>query len=187
MPALFLALLTSALALIGARPARLTARLADALGGSAGLLIVAWITAIAASVLAGWAGAWLAPLMPPAGKAMFVAAALVVSGLELLFAKPDKAPAEPTRSLGAIAVVLFASQVTDAARFFVLALAVATGGPVLAAVGGALGSGAVLTAAWALGDAWSTRLPLRAIQLGVGGLFALAAVVVGLAARGVIG
>jgi hypothetical protein len=97
------------------------------------------------------------------------------------------APAEPTRSLGAIALVLLAEQVADAARFFVLALAVATGAPPLAAAGGALGSGAVLTAAWMLGRDWEARLPLKAIRLGVSGLFMLAAIAVALSARGIIG
>lgn len=187
MPALFLALLTSALAMLGARPTLLTARLAAALGPGAGLLATCWLSAIATSALAGWAGAWLAPQMAPAAKAMFVAAALAVSALELLFMRSRAAPAEPTRSLGAILLVLLAAQVTDAARFFVLALAVATGAPVLAAAGGALGSGAVLTAAWAVGGAWEMRVPLKAVRLGVSGLFLLAAIVVALSARGVIG
>ena len=84
-------------------------------------------------------------------------------------------------------MVLLAGQLTDAARFFVLALAVATGTPAFAAVGGALGSGAVLTAAWALASDWEARLPLRALRLAVGGLFGIAAIVVGLSARGLIG
>jgi hypothetical protein len=187
MPALFLALLTSALAMLGGRPARLTARLVESLDGSADLLVAGWLGAIAASALAAWAGAVLAPQMAPAAKAMFVAFALALAAIELLLVRERAAPAEPTRSIGAIALVLFAGQLTDAARFFVLALAVATGAPALAAVGGALGSGTVLTAAWALGGAWGARLPLRALRLGVGALFGLAAVVVALAARGVIG
>jgi hypothetical protein len=187
MSALFLALLTSALAMLGGRSARLTARMAEALGGGAGLLMAGWIGAIATSAFAAWAGVLLAPQMAPAGKAMFVAFALALAALELLFLRERAAPVEPTRSLGAIALVLLAGQLTDAARFFVLALAVATGAPALAAAGGALGSGAVLTAAWALAGAWSARLPLRVLRLAVGALFAVAAVVVALAARGVIG
>jgi hypothetical protein len=187
MPALFLALLTSALAMLGARSTRLTAGMAEALGGSAGLLAVGWLSAIAASTVAAWAGTAMLPLMAPAAKAMFVALALALAAIELLVARDRAVPAEPTRSLGAIALVLFAGQLTDAARFFVLALAVATGAPVLAAAGGALGSGAVLSAAWAMRGEWDGRLPLRAIRLGVGALFALAAIVVALDARGVIG
>lgn len=187
MPALFLALLTSALAMLGGRSARLVARMAEALGGSAGLLLTGWLCAIATSALAAWMGAWLAPQMPPAGKAMFVALALGLAAIELLVTRDRPAPAEPTRSLGAVALVLIAAQATDAARFFVLALAVATAEPGLAAAGGALGSGAVLTVAWALGGEWDARLPHRALRLAVSGLFLIAAVVVALSARGIIG
>lgn len=187
MPALFLALLTAFLAMLGGRSALLTARLSGALGGSAALLAGCWLTAIASSALAAWAGLLIAPMMAPAGKTMFVAAALALAALELLFLRPTPAPAEPTRSLGAIVLVLLAGQVTDAARFLVLALAVATAEPVLAAAGGALGSGAVLGAAWALGGTWEGRLPLRAIRLVVAGVFVLAGVVTALTARGVFG
>lgn len=187
MPALFLALLTSALAMVGGRPALLTARLSGHLGGSFALIAVCWLTAIVTSALAGWGGAWLASQMAPAAKSMFVAAALAVSSLELLLMRSSNAPAEPTRSLGAVALVLLAEQVSDAARFFVLALSVATGAPALATAGGALGSGAVFSAAWSLGGEWEARLPLKPIRLGVSGLFLIAAVIVALSARGVIG
>ena len=92
------------------------------------------------------------------------------------------------RPLAALmALVLLARQATDAARFLVLALSVATGMPVLAAVGGAIGTGATLTLAWALGAAWEERLPLAAIRLGIAGLFVVAAGWAALAARGAIG
>ena len=187
MPALFLALLTSALAMLGGRSTRLTAEMVEAFGQRAGLLVVGWLCAIAASALAAWAGALLGPEMAPAAKAMFVALALALAAIELLVARDRRSPAEPTRSLGAIALVLFSGQLTDAARLFVVALAVATGAPVLTAVGGALGSGAVLSAAWAMGGEWDLRLPLRAIRRGVGALFGIVAIVVALSARGVIG
>lgn len=187
MPALFLALLTSSLAMLGGRSARLVARMAQALGGSAGLLFAGWLGAMASSALAAWMGAVLAPRMPPAGKAMFVALALALAAIELVITRERPPPAEPTRSLGAIALVLFAAQVTDAARFLVLALALATGAPAMAGVGGALGSGAVLGAAWSLRGEWDARLPARAIRFALGALFMFAAIVVALSARGVIG
>ena len=187
MPALFLTLVSAALAMLGGRSPLLVARLSGALGRSAGLLAVCWVTAIASSALAAWAGTLLAPLMPPAGKIMFVAAALAIAALELLFARTRAAPAEPSRSLGAAFLVLLAVQLTDAARFLVLALAVATGVPALAAAGGALGSGAVLTAAWSAAAGWERRLPLRAIRLAAAGLFVLAAMIAALSARGVLG
>ena len=187
MPSLFLALLASALAALGTRQARLVAQLSASLGGSVGLLAVCWLTAAGASAVAAWGGGLVAPVLAGPAKTMFVAAALAVAAIELAWPMRSKPPAEPTRSLGAIALVLGVGQVTDAARFLVLALSVATGNPVLAAAGGALGSGAVLTLAWTLGAEWETRLPLAAIRLALAALFLIAALVVGMTARGIIG
>ncbi len=64
--------------------------------------------------------------------------------VESLLLAPGKPPKEPTRSLGALAIVLLAHQLTDAARFLVFAIAVAFAAPLPAAVGGTI----VLTAAW---------------------------------------
>jgi Ca2+/H+ antiporter, TMEM165/GDT1 family len=186
MPALFLAMLTCALAVIGSRPALLVARLSEGRGGTV-LVLICWLTAAVTSALAGWAATPVIPLMAPPAKGMVVAAAVLLAAFELLFMNANAPAAEPTRSFGAIALVLVAGQVTDSARFFVLALAVATAAPALAAIGGAIGSGAVLTVALALGADWESRMPLRAIRRVVSAVFLLAAIVVGLSARGVIG
>lgn len=187
MLSLFLILLASALAAAGARHARLAAQLAAASGGSAGLLAACWITAALASGLAAWGGGLVAPLLSEAGKAMFAAAALAMAAIELAWPLRSGAPREPTRSLGAIALVLFAGQVTDAARFLVLALSVVTGNAMLVAIGGAIGSGAALTLAWSLGAKWEAKLPLGAIRLGLAGVFVIAALVAGWTVREVIG
>lgn len=178
MPTLLLALLFSALAALGARPARLVAQLSARLGRSGGLLAVGWLTAAAASALAAWLGGLVEPVLTEEGKTMFVAAALAVAAIELAWPMRREPPAEPTRSLGAMTLVLGTGQAVDAARFLVLALAVATGDALLAGVGGTLGSGAVLTLAWTLGARWEARLPLAAIRLALAGLLIIAALVV---------
>ena len=71
---------------------------------------------------AAFGGTWVERNGPR--KTMFVAAALAVAAIELAWPMRKKPPREPTRSLGAIALVLGAGQVTDAARFLVLALLV---------------------------------------------------------------
>lgn len=187
MSALFLTLVVAVLAMAGGRSALLVGRLSAVLGSGFGMLAACWLAALASSALAAWAGGLIAPLMQPAGKTMFTAAALALAAVELLVTSSRPAPAEPTRSLGAIALVLFAGQLADASRFLVLALTVATGEPVLAAAGGTLGSGAVLTAAWALGEDWEKHLFMRTIRLSAAALFVGAAIVTGLAARGIIG
>jgi Ca2+/H+ antiporter, TMEM165/GDT1 family len=187
LPPFFLALLAAAAATLGGREAVRVARLSAALGQGAGLLVAAWLACLAACVLAAWVGAGIAAQLASNAKSMLVAIALLLSGVELAILKQARAPAEPTRSFGAILVVLAAAQLTAAAGFMVFALAAATGTPWLAAAGGTLGSAAVLSAAWLLGPEWEARLPLATVRYVFAGLLVLAAVVTGLSARGMLG
>jgi Ca2+/H+ antiporter, TMEM165/GDT1 family len=187
LPSFFLALLTAAAATLGGREAVRVARLSAAMGAGTGLLLACWLACLIACALAAWLGAGIAAQLAPEGKAMLVALALLLAGLELAIMRPARAPAEPTRSLGAVALVLGAAQLTAASGFLVFALAGATGAPWLAAAGGALGSGAVLTAAWSAGSEWEARVPLAPLRYGVAALLLIAAIVVGLSARGLLG
>jgi hypothetical protein len=186
MPAFFLALLAAAAATLGGRESVRVARLSEALGGAVALLVAGWIACAVACVVAGRLGADISGQLAPQAKALFVAIALLVSGIELAVLRPGRAPAEPTRSFGAVLLVLGEGQLTAAAAFLVFALAGATGAPWLAATGGALGSGAVLTAAWSMGGEWESRMPLGVVRFGVAGLLLAAAVVTGLTARGLL-
>lgn len=165
------------------RVARLSARLGPALG----LLVASWIACIVACALAAWLGAGLAAQLFPEAQAMLVAIVLLLAGLELALLGPGRAPREPTRSFGAILLVLGMAQITGAAGFLVFALAASTGTPALAAAGGALGSAAVLTAAWSIGPGWEARLPLKPLRYTIAGLLIVAALVTGLDARGILG
>lgn len=185
MPPFFLALIAAFLADAGARDQRLVAALSAGLGASGGLLITGWIASAASAALAAAAGAGIAVLLPPAAKAMFVAFALLLAAGELAWPIRRKEPAEPTRSLFAALLVIASHQVSDGARFLIVALAAATGAPVLAGVGGALGGAAALTLGWALG-AGLARVPLRAVRLAIAAALLVAAIVVGLEARGVV-
>ncbi|HYD23771.1 MAG TPA: hypothetical protein VEB68_03170 [Croceibacterium sp.] len=187
MPSFFLALLAAAAATLGGREAVRVARLAAALGSGSGLLAAGWLACAVACALAAWLGAGIAGQLFAEAKAMLVAIALLLAGLELAVMPPRRAPAEPTRSFGAIALVLGAAQLTAASGFLVFALAAATATPWLAAAGGALGSGAVLTAAWSAGPEWEARVPLRLLRYAVAGLLLAAALVTGLSARGLLG
>lgn len=187
MPSFFLALIAAAAATLGGREAVRVARLSATLGQAAGLLVACWVACAIACVLAARIGAGISAQLVPDAQAMLVAIALLLAGLELAILRPGRAPAEPTRSLGAILIVLSAAQVTAAAGFLVFALAGATGVPWLAAAGGAIGSGAVLTAAWAAGAEWEARLPLGPVRYAVAGLLLLAALLTGLNARGILG
>lgn len=187
MPSFFLALLAAAAATAGGNEAARVGRLAAALGSAIGLLVACWLACAAACALAAWLGAGIAAELVPAGKAMLVAIALLLAALELLVLQPGRPPAEPTRSFGAIVLVLCAAQLTAAAGFLVFALAAALAAPWLAAAGGTLGSGAVLTVAWSAGAEWEARAPLAALRYGVAALLFVAALITGLSARGLLG
>jgi Ca2+/H+ antiporter, TMEM165/GDT1 family len=187
LPSFFLAMIAAGTATLGGREAVRVARLSAALGASTGLLVACWLACILASGLSAGLGAGIAAQLGPEAKKTLVAIALLLAGIELLVLRPGRAPAEPTRSFGAILIVFGAAQLTAAAGFLVFALAGTTGTPWLAAAGGALGSGAVLTGAWSMGPEWEARLPLGAVRYAVAGLLIVAALVTGLEARGILG
>ena len=187
MPGFFLSLIVCfALAVPGREGARV-AQLAARLGPGAGLLLAVWLSALVSSALAGWAATLLAPMLVGAAKLMLVALALVLGAADLLLRRPPRKPAEPTRSVGAMLLVLLFGQVSDSARFAVVALALATAAPVPAALGGALGTGAALTLAALAGEQWTARLPLRAIGWALAAALLLAGAITALSARGLIG
>ncbi|HEY6815837.1 MAG TPA: hypothetical protein VI168_09895 [Croceibacterium sp.] len=175
------------MATLGGREAVRVARLSAVLGGGAVLLVAGWLACVVACLIAARLGAGIAGEMAPEAKAMLVAIALLLAGLELLVLRPGRKPAEPTRSFGAVLLVLGAAQLTAAAGFLVFALAAATGAPWLAAAGGALGSGAVYTGAWSMGADWEARMPLGWLRYGVAAALLAAATVTGLSARGLLG
>jgi hypothetical protein len=187
LPSFFLALLAAAAATLAGREAVRVGRLSAALGAKAGLLTACWLACVVGSGLAAWVGSRMGAQLVPDAKAMLVAIALLLAAGELALLRPGRTPAEPTRSFGAIVLVLGAAQLTSAAEFLVLALAAAMPVPELAAAGGMIGAGAVLTAAWSAGVEWEKRVPRKPLRWGVAGLLLLAALVTGLSARGLLG
>lgn len=185
MQSLFLSLLAVAVVTLAGREAVRVARLSAALGQAYGVLLAAWTGALMLGG-AAWAGAQVAVHLHPDARAMMVAFALILAGIELWFMRAPREPAEPTRSFGAIALVFASMQLTGTAGLLVFALAGAAGIPWLAGGGGILGAGAALTAAWAVGADWDrpvlqhyARLVIAAVLVGTG-------LWMGLAARGII-
>jgi len=181
----FLALLAAAAVTLAGREAVRVARLSAALGAGTGLMVAIWLACIVSCTVAAWLGVSVAVQLNPQAKSILVAIALLLAGLELALLRAGAPPAEPTRSTGAVTLVLCGAQLTAAAGLLVFALAARTGDPALAAAGGAMGSGAALSAAWSLGSAWETRLPLRWLRYGVAAVVMLATLVTGLGARGI--
>jgi len=176
MPAFFLTFIAVAFAMLAGRDASRVARLRTSLGWGGPLLVTVMLAAFAGAALAAWIAGELAPLIPPQFKPVVVAVALGLAGLEVLLRAAPKQAKEPTRSMGAITLVLLLGMVTDASGFTILSLAIATGEPLLAAAGGALGALVVLVGAIVAGEDWQA-LPLKMLRLVVGCGLLLSAVV----------
>ena len=186
MTSFMFAMVASFLAATGSRDQLLVAHLRERLGGSYALLLLVVATAIVSAFIAAWFGSTLAGQLSSDAATMFVAIAMLLAAVECAWPNRARKPREPTRSLGAIGIVLFLRQLTDASRFLIAAFAAALASPMLAASGGAIGGSAAVGLGWFLGERLE-HLPLPAIRLCLAALLLLLAIWLGLTARGLIG
>ena len=150
MPAFYLTLITVLLAGFGARDQMTIAGLSARQGQRPGVLLVALLSAVSTAAFAAWLAGLMLGQLPPPARAIFAAIALGLAGLESLIVVPRRRPAEPTNSLGALLLVLLASQITDAARFLIFGMGVGMAAPLAAGAAGAAGAAILVSAAWAL-------------------------------------
>jgi hypothetical protein len=178
-----LALLLVAALATGGRDQLLVAQWAGVLGRSGQLLALAIVCACLSAAAMAWIGAEFAALLPRRAAQMLVAFALALAAGELALPVRIKPPAEPTRSLAALGIVLLARQIGDGARFAVFALSAWTVWPVTAGLGGAIGGAAAVGLGWAAGAETLARLPLRMGRLSLAVCLGIAALFIGLNAR----
>lgn len=179
---LFCLLLVFAIAL-GGRDQLTVARLSGTLARSGQLLIIGALCAVASAAVMVWAGMTMAQIMPHRASQMLVAFALAIAAFELAWPVRLKTMDEPTRSLGAIGIVLLARQLGDAARFVIFAFAAAATYPLTALIGGAIGGFAALALGWMMGSDLESKLPLRPARIAMAGCLIVAALFIGLNAR----
>ena len=164
------------LAGFGARDQATVAGLIRRQGARPGVLLVALACAVLAAVAAGWAASLLLSTLPPPARAIFAGLALALAGGELLLFVPKRSPREPTNSLGALSLVLFAQELTDAARFLIFGLGVGLAAPYAAATGGALGGMVLAGLAWGAPQVFEWR-GLNWVRRAVSVLLLFAAIV----------
>lgn len=177
MTGLLFALLATVVVGLGARDQVLVGQLSDRHGPRPAVLLVACLSGALAASAAAWGGVQMAGMIGSSARLFLVALAIGLAGLELIVRSPRPAPNEPTHSLGAFALVLFAIQLTDAARFVVFALAVLTRAPLTTAMGGAVGAMLVVAAGWSGLVAAAPRL--RPVRRMLGVLLLLLAIALG--------
>jgi hypothetical protein len=185
MAAFYLTALAVLLSGIAARDQMTIAALTRAQGQRWAVLVTALLCAAATCGLSAYAAARFLATLPMPARPILAGIAIGLAGLESLILSPRRNPSEPTHSLGALALVLLAHQVTDAARFTLFGLAIGMGAPLAAGLGGGL-SGLVLVAAgWAFAPIFA--LPgIRVARRVVGGLMLVVAIAMFLSARGIL-
>lgn len=184
---LLFAMVATFLAGIGARDQLMVARLSGHFGGSPPVLATGLACATLSAAGMAWAGWRVETLISDSAEAMLVAFALAAAAVELFWPIRLAPAREPTRSLVALAIVLLSRQLGDGARFCIFAIAAATSSPQMTALGGALGGGAALAVGWTLGHTLERKLPLRGIRIAIGVMTLIAALMIGLSVRGIIG
>lgn len=141
-------LMASFAAALGGRAQLTLAHMAIGLGRSGGLLLAGLATAALTAIAMAAAGAWLGGQASAGSQLLLVCGALVLAAADLAWPVRIVTPAEPTRSLGAISLVLAGRQLFDAPRWLAFAggAAIAAGTP--AAGGAAIGAGLAMLLGW---------------------------------------
>lgn len=174
MTGLFFALVAALVIGLGSRDQVLVAQLAERQGARPALLLVALASSAATAGFAAWGAAQVAEQLHSSGRASLLLAvvALGLAGLEMLVRAPRRMPDEPTHSLGAFALVILATQLTDATRFLIFAIALATQAPLVVGLGGAAGAMVVVSAGWTAPETLQSRW-LTVLRRILGGLLLL--------------
>jgi hypothetical protein len=175
MTGFYFTLLAVLLVGFGARDQATVAALTQRQGARPGVLLVAIAVSVASAALAAWGATLVAPMLPAKARLILAAMALGLAGAEALVLAPRCKPEEPTLSLGALAIVLFAQQLTDGVRFLVFAIAAATSAPIAAGMAGAVGGGVLLAAGW-VAPGFLGHPRMRVIRRAIGGVILLIAV-----------
>lgn len=185
MSALYLTLLAVLLAGFGGRDQMTIAGLTVQQGRRPAVLMVGIVSSICTALVAAWAAATILDILPPPARLFFAASALGLAGLEALFLGPRRIPSEPTNSLGALAFVLLALQITDSARFVILGVGVGLASPWIAGWGGALAGACLMLFAWTNHSLMGTPMA-RVIRRVIGGVLLGASILIGLSAFGLL-
>lgn len=145
MDALLLSLILCALAEGTGTSARRYARLRLLYGQAGAAAVSAGLAAacIVNALIAALAGHWIAPMLTPEARALFLAAALAISGgTMVLGSRSKKAPggsAEERMAFASAAATLFIVCLSGSAPLLIAAIAVSFADPWMAGIGGAVG------------------------------------------------
>lgn len=166
MDALIPAFIAAGLAEMGDKSPWLAAMLAARFGRPGAVVLGIVVAAALASALSAIAGMLIQPLLTPHARLLFLALALIFSGVSGFFAlkQPDPLSTWKIGAFATTALGLFVLQFGEGTQFLVAGLAVNAKIPALAAIGATLGMCAVTIPMALAGNALRTRLPVRAMR-----------------------
>lgn len=188
MDALLTSFIAAGLAEFGDRTQLLAALLAARFGRPgpilAGIALAAFIHMIVASI----AGSLVNDYILLGTAALLVALALFCVGAGGLFARklPEDVSVSGKGAFQAALAGTFVLEFADKSQFLTFALAARTDAPLLTAAGATAGLVAACIPAVALGDKFTTALPLRPIRIGAAAALLLAGAIVTINALGLI-
>ncbi|MDB5682409.1 MAG: hypothetical protein JWM38_828 [Sphingomonas bacterium] len=184
MDGLLPALLAVALAEVGDKTQLLAILLAVRFGRPAPILAGIAVAALANSLIAAIGGALVAGMVPFRAITLMLAVALLSAGAgSLMRQKPPKVGIyDRLGPFAASAVAFFILEFGDKSQFLTFAVAARAQVPMLAAAGATIGILLASVPAVMLGDALPRTVPIRVIRVGIGILFVVIGVIVGLGA-----
>jgi putative Ca2+/H+ antiporter (TMEM165/GDT1 family) len=184
LDALLPAFLAALLAEMGDKTQLLTVLLATRFARPGQVLAGVAVAALANSLIAGIGGALMTGIIPFRALNLLTALALIFAGGGALF--PQKQPHvgiyDRFGVFGASAISFFILELGDKTQFLTFAFAARSQTPLLASAGAMAGIIAASLPAIALGAKLPTAMPLRQLRIGIGILFVLVGIVVGLSA-----
>ena len=182
MDALLPAFIAAALAEIGDKTQLLAMLLGVRLRRPGAVLAGIAVAALLNSLIAGVGGAFAIHYVPFRAITLMLAVGLVAAGAGALFrVKPPKVGIyERLGPFAASAIAFFILEFGDKTQLLTFAIAARAQSPMLAAFGAAAGILVASAPAVALGERLPAVLPIAALRIGIGILFAVAGAILGL-------
>jgi putative Ca2+/H+ antiporter (TMEM165/GDT1 family) len=175
MDALLFALVGCLIGTLGDKSQRFVLALAERFDRDGPLILAILLACAANAAISATAGAFIGPLMAANARLLFLALALLFMAVGMLWPISDPDPLDGWR-IGAFLTMLlgfFILQFGDGQQFLILGLATRTADPVLAGIGGAIGTSAGLIPVVIGRRALLEAVPLRMIRRALGGLILL--------------
>jgi hypothetical protein len=176
----FIAMVSAACATLAGRDAVRVARLSARLGAGGALLVACWVASAFSIGIAGFIGALVGAQIGQSMAIPIAGVVLILAAISTHILRPAPVPREPTRSFGAIVLVMGTSQLAAGSSLINLAVSAISAQPGAVIAGGILGSGAVLSFACKMGQSWETTIPIVGLRWSIGAL--LLGVAIGLIA-----